>query len=126
MISITIIDDEVQITTMLQKALSKNREFTVSVFNNPVEALRQLNTLKPDAVLEEIKKNRPETRVIMMTAYSTLESVLSSRRGLCPEAVREPERSRTESGQVVQDRIVAGRGENRTFPLTCASCYCYK
>lgn len=94
MIKLMIVDDESQITAMLEKWFSKNKEFSVSTFNNPEIALTSFNTVKPDVVLldimmpqmdgivalEKIKNIDPTTVVVMMTAYSTLDRVLSSHR----------------------------------------------
>ncbi len=94
MIKLMIVDDESQITTMLEKWFSKNKEFSVTTFNNPEIALSSFNTVKPDVVLldimmpqmdgiatlEKIKTIEPSTVVVMMTAYSTLDRVLSSHR----------------------------------------------
>lgn len=94
MIKLMIVDDESQITAMLEKWFSKNKEFSVSTFNNPEIALTSFNTVKPDVVLldimmpqmdgivalEKIKNMDPATVVVMMTAYSTLDRVLSSHR----------------------------------------------
>ncbi len=94
MIKLMIVDDETQITTMLEKWFSKNREFSVRSFNNPEIALASFDTLKPDVVLldimmpqmdgiaalEKIKSMDPSAVVVMMTAYSTLDRVLSSHR----------------------------------------------
>lgn len=104
MTNIMIIDDEVPITTMLQRSLSRNKEFSISIYNNPVEALTQLNSFKPDVVLldimmpqmdgievlAEIKKNRAETKVIMMTAYSTLDRVLASHKKGAEDYILKP------------------------------------
>ena len=51
---IMIVDDEVQITTMLEKALSRSGDFKVSSFNNPNTALSQMGAVKPDLVLLDI------------------------------------------------------------------------
>ncbi len=94
MIKLMIVDDETQITTMLEKWFSKNREFSVSIYNNPEIAVSSFSTVKPDvvlldimmpqmdglAVLEKIKAVEPNTVVVMMTAYSTLDRVLNSHR----------------------------------------------
>lgn len=94
MIKLMIVDDESQITAMLEKWFSKNKEFSVSTFNNPEIALTSFNTVKPDVVLldimmpqmdgiaalEKIKAMSPATVVVMMTAYSTLDKVLNSHR----------------------------------------------
>jgi DNA-binding NtrC family response regulator len=92
MINLFIIDDEVPITTMLEKSLSRNISFSVKSFNNPLVALEQASTAKPDvvlldimmpqmdgiAVLSDLKQRVPNVKVIMMTAYSTLDRVLES------------------------------------------------
>ena len=92
MIKLMIVDDEIQITTMLAKLFSKNSEFSVSSYSNPEIAISSLLTIKPDVVLldimmpqmdgitalEKIKELAPQTVVIMMTAYSTLDKVLTS------------------------------------------------
>lgn len=91
MLRITVIDDETQITSMLRKALSRNKDLDISTYNNPIEALRELKSTKADVVLldilmpqmdgvyalHEIKKSSPGIKVIMMTAYPTLDRVLT-------------------------------------------------
>lgn len=117
MTKIAVIDDETQITSMLQKVLSKNKDFDVSAFNNPVEALRQLNSVKPDvvlldimmpemdgiAVLTEIKKNNSGIKVIMMTAYSTLDKVLASHKIGAEDYILKP----FESLKAVEDKVLS-------------------
>ncbi|HEX8948985.1 MAG TPA: response regulator [Dissulfurispiraceae bacterium] len=116
MIKVMIIDDEAQITAMLKKALSRNKELSVSVFNNPLEALRQVPSEKPDVVLldimmpqmdgiealAEIQKNSPGTKVIMMTAYSTLDRVLASHKKGATDFILKP----FESLGAVEKKIV--------------------
>lgn len=94
MIRLMVVDDESQITTMLEKWFTKNKEFSVTVFNNPEIAISSFQTVKPDVVLldimmpqmdgivalEKIKAMDPSVTVVMMTAYSTLDRVLSSHR----------------------------------------------
>lgn len=89
---IMIVDDEVQITTMLEKALSRSGNLKVTSYNNPNTALSQMGTVKPDlvlldimmpqmdgiTVLGKIKEGWPAVKVIMMTAYSSLDKVLNS------------------------------------------------
>jgi DNA-binding response OmpR family regulator len=120
---IMIIDDEAQITTMLQKALSKNSDFDISVFNNPLDALRQLVRINPEivlldimmpqmdgiAVLNKIKKESTGAKVIMMTAYSTLDRVLSSHKQGADDYILKPFESLT----VVEQKIMRtfGGGE---------------
>ena len=90
--SIVIIDDEVEILGMLSRFLSRNPNFSVQTFSNPVTALSSLNSTKCDLVLldimmpqmngldvlEKLKDMNSDQKVIMMTAYSTLDKVLKS------------------------------------------------
>ncbi|MDD5159444.1 MAG: response regulator [Sulfuricurvum sp.] len=89
---IMIIDDEAPIGTMLEKALTRSGDIKVTFFDNPLKALERfrkgeydgvlLDIMMPQKdglrVLEAIKAKDPECVVIMMTAYSTLDKVLSS------------------------------------------------
>ena len=52
--SIVIIDDEVEILDMLSRFLSRNQNFAVQTFSNPVSALSSLNSTKCDLVLLDI------------------------------------------------------------------------
>ena len=91
--SIVIIDDEVEILDMLSRFLNRNPNFTVQTFSNPVSALSSINNntkydlvlldiMMPQMngldVLEKLKELNSDQKVIMMTAYSTLDKVLKS------------------------------------------------
>jgi len=91
-INIAIVDDEVQILNMLEKFFTKNSDYKVSTFSNPISALGSLKSGSFDVVLldimmpqkdglevlKEIKASVPDTKVLMMTAYSSLDRVLDS------------------------------------------------
>ena len=90
--SILVIDDEIEILDMLNRFLSRSPNFSVTTFSNPVSALSNMENTKYDLVmldimmpqmnglevLEKIKEKNEEQKVIMMTAYSTLDKVLKS------------------------------------------------
>ena len=91
--SILIIDDEIEILDMLSRFLNRNPNFTVQTFSNPVSALSSINNntkydlvlldiMMPQMngldVLEKLKEMNSDQKVIMMTAYSTLDKVLKS------------------------------------------------
>lgn len=92
MIRLLIIDDETAIGTMLEKALMRSGNFTVTYMENPVNAVTHfrpgmydgvlLDIMMPQkdglSVLASIKEKDPDCTVIMMTAYSTLDKVLKS------------------------------------------------
>lgn len=91
--SIAVIDDEIEILDMLSRFLNRNPDFSVQTFSNPVSALSSINnSTKYDLVLldimmpqmngldvlEKLKEINSDQKVIMMTAYSTLDKVLKS------------------------------------------------
>jgi len=93
MINVVIIDDETQITVMLEKFLKRDEKYRVRSFNNPVTALSSiskdtdvvlLDIMMPQMngldLLPKLKEKLPNIKVVMMTAYSTLDKVLDSHR----------------------------------------------
>jgi len=93
MIHIAVVDDDQQITAMLEKYLKRNENYRVTVYNNPLTALSSIDT-SIDVILLDImmpqmngldflpkmKEKHKEINIIMMTAYSTLDKVLDSHR----------------------------------------------
>ncbi len=91
--SILVIDDEIEFLDMLSRFLNRNPNFSVQTFSNPVSALSSINNntkydlvlldiMMPQMngldVLEKLKEINSDQKVIMMTAYSTLDKVLKS------------------------------------------------
>lgn len=92
-IKIAIVDDEQDTLDMIEKFLKRSDGFEVVTFINPMTALfsidesydlilldimmPQMNGLE---VLKELRVNLPDIKIIMMTAYSTLDKVLQSHR----------------------------------------------
>jgi len=88
---IAIVDDENDILQMIQKFLNRSGKFRISIYSNPITAISSiddtydivlLDIMMPqmnglDALAEILKKN-PNQKVIMMTAFSTLDKVLKS------------------------------------------------
>ncbi len=85
-ISIMVIDDEPVVGQRL-KPMLEDMGHKVEVFVNPVEAMEQFKNQPVDIVitdirmddmegidiLEQIQFSRPETKVVMITGYATLE-----------------------------------------------------
>ena len=103
MISVVIIDDEVQITSMLEKFLKREEKYITTVFNNPVTALSSLpkdtdvvllDIMMPQMngldLLPKLKEKYPNINVIMMTAFSTLDKVLESHRNGAENYIMKP------------------------------------
>ena len=102
--SIAIIDDETEILNVLSRFLTRNPNYSVSTFSNPISALGTIETNKYDLVLldimmpqmnglevlEKIKAKNEEQKVIMMTAYSTLDKVLKSHKEGATNYVMKP------------------------------------
>jgi len=88
---IWILDDDKSIRWVLQKALEKNN-YNVSAFGNTNEAINQFNHDMPDLILsdikmpgesglqflEKVKGKFPNIPVIIMTAFSDLDSAVDS------------------------------------------------
>jgi DNA-binding response OmpR family regulator len=89
---IAIIDDEVEVLDTLKRFLEKNENYHVDIFSNPEEAMENIKVRNYDLllldimmptingldVLKEIKGEKENIKVIMMTAYSTLNTTLKS------------------------------------------------
>ena len=88
---IAIVDDETEILNLLNKFLNRNPQYTVITYSNPIIAVSNIDTsydlvlmdiMMPQMngidALKKIMAKNPEQKVIMMTAYSTLDKVLSS------------------------------------------------
>ena len=92
MAKIVIIDDETQILSMLDTFLKRDEDYRVETFSNPVSGLNHvlssnidlvlLDIMMPQMdgieVLNKIKEKKANVKVIMMTAYSTLDKVLQT------------------------------------------------
>ncbi|WP_373069538.1 response regulator [Sulfurimonas sp.] len=113
---IAIIDDEIQITSMIEKYLKRNGDFSVTVYNNPLNAISglsqdtdvvlldimmpQMNGLE---VLEKLREKFPDLNIVMMTAYSTLDKVLEAHRQGAEDYIMKP----FSSMSIITDKINA-------------------
>jgi len=87
MYKIAIVDDEHEILNMLKSFFDRDGGFSVSVFDNPNIALNDISSGDYDIVLldimmpgldgieflKRIHQVKPDLKVIMMTAFDTLE-----------------------------------------------------
>lgn len=102
-IKIAIIDDEKEILDMLERFLLRKGQFEVTTYHTPLEALNSLDA-ETDVVLLDImmpQKNglellpilcekSPRLKVIMMTAYSTLDKVLEAHKHGAADYIMKP------------------------------------
>lgn len=102
-IKLAIIDDEPDILEMVEKYLKRSGSFDVTSFTNPQTALSRidksydivlLDIMMPQMngldVLKELHEKFPELKIIMMTAYSTLDKVLKSHREGATHYIMKP------------------------------------
>ncbi len=89
---IAIIDDDVSILEMLESFLKRSEKFEIDTFSNPQSVLQTLKNGEYDLVLldimmpqlngldvlKEVKKVSPNTKVIMMTAFTTEDKVVKA------------------------------------------------
>ena len=102
-IRVAVVDDEQDILDMIEKFLKRSGSFDVTTFINPMNALSAINDsydvvlldiMMPQMngldVLKELHAKYPTLKVIMMTAYSTLDKVLNSHREGATHYVMKP------------------------------------
>ncbi len=113
--TIVIIDDENDILLMLEKHLTREG-YKVQTFNNPVVALSSLpketdlillDIMMPqmnglDALPKLLEKN-PKSKVLMMTAYSTLDKVLNAHRYGANDYIMKPFPSLSALSKKIED-----------------------
>ncbi len=88
---IAVVDDETEILNMISRFLNRSGKYSVTTYSNPVTAVDSidetydvvlLDIMMPQMngldALEKIMEKNPDQKVIMMTAYSTLDKVLKS------------------------------------------------
>jgi DNA-binding NtrC family response regulator len=101
--NIVIIDDESDILNMLERHLSRDSEYKVKTFSNPINAIASLpkdtdlillDIMMPQMngldALPKLLEVNPKTKVLMMTAYSTLDKVLNAHRYGATDYVMKP------------------------------------
>jgi len=101
--NVWVVDDDRSIRWVLQKAL-ESVDISVRVFENAQDVIQQLNKEVPDVLvsdirmpgmdglelLSEIRENIPDLPVIIMTAYSDLDSAVSVYEGGAFEYLPKP------------------------------------
>jgi len=89
-VRILILDDERDILNVIERFLNRRNLIDVLTCTNPIEAIELIKNgdfkmlltdiMMPEMngvdVLKEVVKLRPDVKVIMMTAYSTIDKIL--------------------------------------------------
>ncbi|QFR48426.1 response regulator [Sulfurimonas lithotrophica] len=100
--TITIIDDENEILLMLEKHLSREG-YRVKTFDNPLNAISSipndtdlilLDIMMPQMngldALPKLQEKLPNVKVLIMTAFSTLDKVLNAHRNGANDYIMKP------------------------------------
>jgi DNA-binding NtrC family response regulator len=114
MYKIAVVDDENEILSMISRFLGRSGKYDVTTFSNPVVAVNSidnsydlvlLDIMMPQMngldALEKIMEKNPNQKVIMMTAYSTLDKVLKSHKEGATHYLMKP----FDSLQALEDKI---------------------
>lgn len=117
-INIVIIDDEDQILTMLSKFLSREPNYTVKTYANPLTAIAAVNKetdiilldimmpqLNGIEALPKLLEKNPQAKILMMTAYSTLDKVLNAHRYGAHDYIMKPFSSLDALGKKVKELL---------------------
>lgn len=105
MVNIAIIDDESEILKILERALQ--REFQVTTFTNPVTGFNEVVQGKFDLVLcdimmpqlnglsllKQLRERNCNVKVIMMTAYDSLDKALEAHTYGAKNYIKKPFKS---------------------------------
>ena len=89
-----IVDDEKDMLALLRRMIAEERDFEIEVENDPRRALARFREKPADlvltdlkmpgmdgiALLEAVKSLRPDTAVIVLTAYATIETAVEATR----------------------------------------------
>ena len=103
MSKILVLDDEELMTETIRKLLSK-RGYSVEIFSNPITALNVMQREKFDIVLtdfkmpnidglemiDRIRDLRPEAKIILMTAYSSIPNAVEAMKRGASEYITKP------------------------------------
>jgi len=101
---ILILDDEQDILDVIHRFLARKGLVDVDVCNNPIKAIELIKNnhydllltdiMMPEKngveVLTEVKKIKPSLKVIMMTAYSTIDKILECEKLGATDYVTKP------------------------------------
>lgn len=101
---IAIIDDEQEILDTLERFLKRSERFEIETFSNPKSPISRikngefdlilLDIMMPEVngmeLLKDIKDSNPAVKIIMMTAYSTIDKVIDSNKTGAEDYVTKP------------------------------------
>jgi DNA-binding NtrC family response regulator len=101
---VLVLDDEQDILNVIEKFFSRKNIVDVETYSNPLSAIEAIKTggfdllltdiMMPEMngvdVLKQVKAQKPEVKVIMMTAYSTIDKILECEKLGASDYVTKP------------------------------------
>jgi len=101
---VLILDDEKDILNVLERFLKRRDILDITVCTNPIEAVQLIKNgnfkmlltdiMMPEMngvdVLKEVVRSKPDVKVIMMTAYSTIDKILECEKIGATDYVTKP------------------------------------
>jgi DNA-binding NtrC family response regulator len=117
MIKIAIIDDEDEILKVLQRSLS--RDFEVTTFTNPVVGFQEVlkgsfdlllcDIMMPQldglSLLKQLRERNCHIKVIMMTAYDSLDKALEAHTYGAKNYIKKPFKSLDDVKNVILQEV---------------------
>lgn len=117
MTKIAIVDDELEILKVLERALQK--DFQVQTFSNPINAFNEIVQGKFDLVLSDImmpqldglsllkqlRSHHCNVKVIMMTAFDSLDKALEAHKYGAKNYIKKPFKSMEDVRKIVFNEI---------------------
>lgn len=117
---IVIIDDENDILSMLEKFLTREGKYQIKTFNNPLTALSSLpkdtdlvllDIMMPQMngldLLPKLLEKNQDIKVLMMTAFSTLDKVINAHRQGADNYIMKPFSSLNELSKKIEAMLKA-------------------
>jgi DNA-binding NtrC family response regulator len=114
--TIAVVDDEQEIVTMIERFLTRDKAYRVNTYLNPVTALNSirkdvdlvlLDVMMPQMdgleLLRQLHERYPDMKIVMMTAYSTLDKVLNAHRYGATSYIMKPFSSLDDFKQKIDD-----------------------
>jgi DNA-binding NtrC family response regulator len=114
--NIVIVDDENEILNMLERYFSRNTNYKVQTYSNPVTAISSLSSTTDIILLDimmpqmsgidalpKLLEKAPDAKVLMMTAYSTLDKVLNAHRYGATDYIMKPFSSLDDLGKKIEE-----------------------
>ena len=118
-INLTIVDDEMSILKVLERYFQKSGKYSVKTYSNPLTAINAIKSNAPDIILmdimmpqingldalDQIIEHNPKQKIIMMTAFSTLDKVLAAHKKGAIDYIMKPFKSMADIDRKIEELL---------------------